>query len=136
MGETEYEGRRVWKVEDMEMTPFDRYGADVSKLFWNPVTFDRETGKGCFVIRFLPGGVSTPHEHFGMEEFYVIEGEVIDHDGAKYVAGDFVSLLPGTKHYSRSPGGALIVAWLTGNNRVLDKGEALSFGEDTIQQRG
>ncbi len=136
MGETEHEGRRVWKVSEMEMTPFDRYGSDVSKLFWNPVTFDRETGKGCFIIRFLPGGTSTPHEHFGMEEFYVIEGEVIDHDGAKYSAGDFVSLLPGTKHYSHSPGGALMVAWLTDNNRVLDKDETLSFGEDGIQQRG
>lgn len=123
-----YPDRRVWKIDELEFTPFNRYGNDVAKLFWAPVTFDRKTGKGCFIIRFLPGGTSTPHEHHGFEEFYVIEGSVIDHDGVEYKAGHFVSLKPGTKHYSHSPGGALMVAWLTDNNRVLEPGEAMSWG--------
>ncbi|MDA0704955.1 MAG: cupin domain-containing protein [Proteobacteria bacterium] len=126
--------RIVEKVADLELTPFDRYGEDVPKLHWNPITFDRETGKGCFIIRFLPGGVSTPHEHFGMEEFYVIEGELIDHDGQKYSAGDFVSLGPNVRHYSYSPGGALTVAWLTDTNRTLTEGEELSFGPDVLHK--
>jgi quercetin dioxygenase-like cupin family protein len=121
--------RRIWKVDELEFTPFNRYGSDVSKLFWAPVTFDRKTGKGCFIIRFLPGGVSTPHEHHGFEEFYVAEGSVIDHDGVEYKAGHFVSLAPNSKHYSYSPNGALLVAWLTDNNRVIEQGETLSWGE-------
>jgi quercetin dioxygenase-like cupin family protein len=123
-----YPDRRVWKIDELEFTPFNRYGDEVAKLYWAPVTFDRATGKGCFIIRFLPGGTSTPHEHHGFEEFYVIEGSVIDHDGVEYKAGHFVSLKPGTKHYSHSPGGALMVAWLTDNNRVLEPGEAMSWG--------
>ena len=124
-----YPNRRVWKVDELEFTPFNRYGSDVSKLVWAPVTFDRATGKGCFIIRFLPGGTSTPHEHHGFEEFYVAEGSVIDHDGVEYKQGHFVSLGPGTKHFSHSPNGALLVAWLTDNNRVVPPGEKLSFGE-------
>ena len=124
------EKRRVWRVSELELTPFDRYGEDVSKLHWAPVTFDRETGKGAFIIRFQPGGRSTPHEHLGYEEFYVIEGSVIDHDGVEYKAGDFVSLGPGTKHYSTSPNGALMVAFLTDNNRAVADDEELSFGPE------
>ena len=119
-------------VNALEFTPFDRYGDEVAKLFWNPVTFSRETGKGCFVIRFNPGGVSTPHEHYGMEEFYVLEGEVIDHDGTPYKAGDFVSLGLGVKHYSYAPNGVLVLAWLTDTNRPVTDGETLSFGPDVI----
>ena len=126
------QGRLVRSIESLEMTPFDRYGDEVAKLFWNPVTFDRETGKGCFVIRFKPGGVSTPHEHHGMEEFYVLDGSVIDHDGTVYEKGDFVSLGPGVRHYSYSPDGVLVIAWLTDTNHPLTEGEKLSFGPDVI----
>ena len=122
--------RRVWRVADLKLEPFNRYGDDVAKLHWSPVTFDRETGKGAFIIRFDPGGESVPHEHLGYEEFYVIEGTVVDHDGVTYEAGDFVSLGPGTKHYSRSPDSALIVAFLTDNNRVLEADEQLSWGQE------
>lgn len=127
--------RIVQKVLDLELTPFNRYGDDVPQLFWNPVTFDRETGKGCFVIRFKPGGVSAPHEHFGFEEFYVVEGPMIDHDGVAYEAGSFVSLGPNTRHYSHGPEGVLLVAWLSDNNRALEEGEKLSFGSDKINGR-
>ena len=126
--------RLVEVVNDLEFTPFDRYGDEVAKLFWNPVSFDRGTGKGCFVIRFKPGGVSTPHEHHGMEEFYVLDGTVVDHDGVRYTKGDFVSLGPGVKHYSHSPDGVLVIAWLTGTNRPLTEGEALSFGPDVVNR--
>ena len=69
--------RRVWRVADLKLESFNRYGDDVAKLHWSPVTFDRETGKGAFIIRFDPGGESVPHEHLGYEEFYVIEGTVV-----------------------------------------------------------
>lgn len=124
--------RLVQAVDSLDYTAFDRYGNEVPKLFWNPVTFDRATGKGCFVIRFEPGGVSTPHEHHGMEEFYVLDGQVIDHDGVTYAKGDCVSLGPGVKHYSYSPDGVQVLAWLTDTNRPLNEGEPLSFGEDVL----
>ena len=119
-------------LDELEFTPFDRYGTDVPKLFWNPLTFNRDTGQGCFVIKFKPGGVSTPHEHHGFEEFYVLDGEFLDHDGMRYKAGDFVSLGPGVRHYSYSPEGVSVIAWLTDTNRPLVEGETLSFGADVL----
>ena len=124
--------RLVVALDELEFTPFDRYGTDVPKLFWNPVTFNRDTGQGCFVIKFKPGGVSTPHEHHGFEEFYVLDGEFLDHDGMRYKAGDFVSLGPGVRHYSYSPEGVSVIAWLTDTIRPLVEGETLSFGADVL----
>ena len=124
--------RLVLTLDELEFTPFDRYGADVPKLFWNPVTFNRDTGQGCFVIRFKPGGVSTAHEHLGFEEFYVLDGEFLDHDGFRYTAGDFVSLGPGVRHYSYSESGVRVIAWLSDTNRALAEGETLSFGADVL----
>lgn len=124
--------RLVCTPDTLELTPFDRYGDDVPKLFWNPITFDRATGQGCFIIRFEPGGVSTPHEHHGFEEFHVLDGEVIDHDGVRYTKGDFVSLGPGVRHYSYSPDGVFVLAWLTDKNHPVGRNETLSFGPDVL----
>jgi len=112
--------RRIWKVDELELKPFTKYGDEVAKLVWNPVTYDRETGHGCFVIRFLPGGKSRPHQHLGFEEFYVLDGEIVDSDGAVFRAGDFVSFAPGTEHWSHSPKGAKIIAFMRGHTRTTD----------------
>ena len=133
-GQIASHSRLVETVDSLPLTPFDRYGDDVALLFWNPITFDRATSRGCFVIRFEPGGVSTPHEHHGLEEFYVLDGEFMDHDGVVYTKGDLVSLGPGVRHYSYSPGGVLALAWLTDTNRVLDDTETLSFGADVVAE--
>ena len=44
--------------------------------------------------------------------FYIIEGDLIDHDGTKYGPGDLVWLRKGTEHTSYSPNGCLIVVYL------------------------
>ena len=37
--------------------------------------------QGFFIFRMEPGAVTTPHEHTNGEHFYVIEGDLQDHDG-------------------------------------------------------
>ena len=75
------------------------------------------------MLRMDPGAVSKPHEHMGHEEFLILEGSLIDNDGTEYQSGDFVSLLPGSKHSSHTPGGCLLLVILRGNNRALDENE-------------
>ena len=70
-------GRNVWDINEVEWIPFGRYGNPIPKLFWAPLTFDPETGEGCFFLRFEPGGVSKPHAHYGVEEFLILEGELV-----------------------------------------------------------
>ena len=70
-----------------------------------------------------PKARSNPHEHEGPEEFFILEGDLVDHDGYIYKEGDFVSLNGGSRHYSHSPSGCTIVVTHRGKVIDLDKDE-------------
>lgn len=69
---------------------------------------------GFFIYKMEPGASSAPHRHVGAEEFLIIEGELIDHDGYVYRAGDLVMLAHGTEHNSHSKTGCLIAVYAEG----------------------
>ena len=69
-------------------------------------------GTGFFLYRLEPGCWSHPHEHVGNEQFLILEGQLIDHDGTVYNPGDFVWLKSGTRHKSHAPEGCLVVAFV------------------------
>ena len=100
---------------------YDRYGISAENMTGLPVRVDEATGKGCFMVRFEPGGTSVPHIHTGGEHFLMIEGELIDDDGTVFKTGDFVSFAPGTRHSSHSPKGCVVAVFLSGENRVIDE---------------
>jgi uncharacterized cupin superfamily protein len=50
-----------------------------------------------------------------MEDFLVLEGELIESDGTVLKAGDFVSYQPGSAHSSRTDSGCLIIGFDWGN---------------------
>ncbi|OFW75332.1 MAG: hypothetical protein A2Y55_12845 [Actinobacteria bacterium RBG_16_68_12] len=77
-------------------------------MSWLPVSFDRETGHGCYLMRMQPGAVTIAHDHPGMEEFLVLEGGLVDSDGTVFGPGDFVSYEPGTHHNSWTEKGCLL----------------------------
>jgi anti-sigma factor ChrR (cupin superfamily) len=58
-------------------------------------------------MRMQPGAVTIAHDHSGMEEFLVLEGDLVDADGTVFTTGDFVSYDPGTHHHSSTAGGCL-----------------------------
>ena len=112
--------RQIAATRQTEFRPFERYGEPVPKMSWLPLSRDEETGFECYLIRIAPGGASRPHEHQGIEEFLVLEGELEDCDGTVLGEGDFVSYRPGTRHFSRSPRGCLLLVMLRGgSNRAL-----------------
>lgn len=65
-------------------------------------------GVGFHVYRMEPGVWSEPHEHTGVEQFLVLEGELVECDGTVYKTGDLVWLKPGTQHTSHAPNGCLL----------------------------
>ena len=64
-----------------------------------------------------------PHLHVGIEEFLVLDGELVDDDGTVFKAGDFVSYDAGTKHHSVAPDGCTIAVFLREPNQLLEGGE-------------
>jgi len=95
-------------------TPFLAYdleGPVQPEMSWLPVSYDRTTGNGCYLMRMQPGAVTIAHEHPGVEDFLILEGELIDDDGAVFRPGDFVSYVAGTWHNSRTVTGCLIAVF-------------------------
>ena len=80
---------------------------------------DPATGQGLSLIKFLPGASSSLHRHSGWEEFVVLEGSLIDPDGAVYETGDAVSLPPGSIHASRSETGCVTAVTIEKALRTL-----------------
>ncbi len=76
-------------------------------------------GSGFHLYRMDPGTKSTAHEHMGLEQFYVVEGELIDNDGTVYRTGDLVCLDKGTEHYSVSPEGCLLVVHIEAPEKAI-----------------
>lgn len=105
--------------DDRLFVPYDRFGEVVEKLFWYNISFDKLTGMGTYVIKFLPGAKSVHHIHGGYEEFLVLDGTLIDNDGYVYNKGDFATLTPGSSHYSYSETGCKVLVFMRGINRVV-----------------
>lgn len=98
-------------------------GAVGGNVWWHNISFDEVTGRGSYLMIMAPGSFSTPHRHLGMEEFYVLEGELVDFDGKVYAKGDFVSLKAGSQHQSSSPSGCKLIVTHHGKIRTLQPEE-------------
>lgn len=105
--------RTVVRFEDCTFEPLPMFGGVEGTLKWRNVSFDETTGCGSYLLIMAPGASSIPHRHAGREEFFVVEGELVDFDGQIYRAGDFVSLQAGTVHTSLTTNGCklLVTAW-------------------------
>ncbi len=76
-----------------------------------PLSDDRDSGEGCYLMRFRPGAVTLAHQAAGTEDFLILDGALTDGDGAEFRVGDFVSFAPGTRHHSWSDSGCLIAVF-------------------------
>ena len=100
--------RQIVRTGGDEFKPYDRYGDSIAGMSWIPLSGDLQNGVfECFLLRMDPGARSKPHEHLGFE----------------YRSGDFVRLLPGSKHSSLTPNGCTLLVMLRGNNRALSEDE-------------
>ena len=104
-------GRRVIRIAETAFLPYDLDGPLQPEMSWLPISFDRDSWQGCYLMRMQPGAVTVEHDHPGLEEFIILEGELIDSDGTTFKAGDFVSYAPGTRHNSRTQTGCLIAVF-------------------------
>jgi anti-sigma factor ChrR (cupin superfamily) len=112
--------RQIISTRSESFEPYDRYGDPIAGMSWVALSGDLQNGEfECFMLHMEAGAQSRPHEHTGHEEFLIIEGELVDCDGSRYRAGDFVRFLPGSKHSSHTPGGCTLLVILRGNNRAL-----------------
>jgi anti-sigma factor ChrR (cupin superfamily) len=108
---SEVEGRLVVNAHTTPFLPYDLEGPVQPEMTWLPVSFDAATGQGCYLMRMEPGAITIAHDHPGMEEFLVLEGDLVDSDGTVFTAGDFVSYEAGTHHNSWTKKGCLLAVF-------------------------
>ncbi|MDE0304431.1 MAG: cupin domain-containing protein [Albidovulum sp.] len=107
------ERRRVVNLANGEFVPLlNESGREDGKVL--QVNPRKKLGFGFHIYRMEAGHATTPHEHEGDEEFLVLEGEIVDHDGHRYGKGDLVWLEAGTMHNSYTPEGALLAVYYRG----------------------
>ena len=115
-------GRRVVNAHTTPFLAYDLEGEEQREMSWLPVSYDRDTGQGCYLMRMQPGAVTIEHDHPFMEEFLILEGDLVDSDGAIFGPGDFVSYRRGTRHNSWSEGGCLLAVFEWKRPGVRDRG--------------
>jgi anti-sigma factor ChrR (cupin superfamily) len=112
----------------MSMKETDRsVYVDVSEIRWEPTNHaDIETkllyadpsGRQTMLVRMAPGAKLPDHRHVGVEQSFVLEGTLVDEDGA-CAAGNFVWRRPGSVHTAWSPDGCVVLAIFERPNEFL-----------------
>ena len=112
--------RRTPGVEEQhaKLAPLSSRYIDVPSLPWQPTRFpgvevkvlveDPDSGLQTVLTRMAPGSVLTDHEHADIEQTWVLEGRLVDHEG-EATAGTFVWRPPGSRHVAEAPEGALLL---------------------------
>ena len=93
---------------------------DIETIPWQPSQFpgvenktlvhDPATGVQTVLTRMAPGSVLTDHMHVELEQTWVLEGSLVDHDGEAR-AGSFVWRPAGSRHSASAPNGALLLGF-------------------------
>ncbi|HET8576624.1 MAG TPA: cupin domain-containing protein [Methylomirabilota bacterium] len=90
---------------------------DVSKIDWEPTKFpgvwtkplyEDPSGRMTTLTKIAPGARLPRHQHVGIEQSYVLEGTLVDEDGA-CSAGNFVWRRAGSIHEAWSPDGCVVL---------------------------
>lgn len=114
------EDRLVVNLKTAAFRPFLANGAPLPGQTFLQLDDSFPNGAGFHIYRMAPGTASQPHEHTSHEQFLVIEGELEDHDGHVYRAGDFVLLKKGTQHFSRTRTGCTLAVFVASAEKNLE----------------
>ena len=82
---------------------------------------DKVTGMMTTLTRLAAGAVLPDHTHAGIEQSWVIEGTLQDHEGS-VTAGNCVWRPAGSRHVANSPDGCLVPGFFQKPNTFHDDG--------------
>ncbi|HEX2335484.1 MAG TPA: cupin domain-containing protein, partial [Hyphomicrobiaceae bacterium] len=92
------------------------------------VLYSDADGITTALFKLAPGAVVPLHEHTALEQTYVLEGSLEDHEGV-CGPGQFVWRPAGNQHEATAPNGALILGFFLKPNRF-------AYGEKFFTEAG
>ena len=107
------------KTTKIKFKPFDNYGNVFKGMDWHKITYDKKTGQGSYILKLKPNTRTPCHKHTNYEEFYILDGQLIDKDNTKLNKGDFVSFKPGSHHFSFTKKGYTLLVFMRKKNKLL-----------------
>lgn len=105
---------RYVDVDALPWTPTETEGIDMKVLMK-----DDANGRWTALIRWQPGASLPLHEHTDIEQSYILEGSLGDHEG-EASAGQFVWRPAGNQHRAHSPNGTVLLAIFLAPNKFLE----------------
>ena len=108
------------KPAEMEWKPSQFEGIEIKVLYE-----DKARGEMTCLLRWQPGTTLPFHKHPEIEQSFVLEGSVEDHDGVA-MAGDYIWRKPGSLHENWSPNGAVLLAVYRKPNIYYDAGREIA----------
>ncbi len=111
--------RKITKLNKLKFKPFNKYGKPIKGWSWHQVSFDKKKNIGTYISKLKPGTKTIPHIHCGYEEFFILDGELIDSDGTIFKKGDLVTYKPDSNHFSYTKKGCLILTFMRGQNKSI-----------------
>jgi anti-sigma factor ChrR (cupin superfamily) len=92
------------------------------------VLYTDDSGVTTALFKLEPGAIVPLHEHTALEQTYVIEGTLEDHEGV-CGPGQFVWRPAGNQHEAVAPNGAVILGFFLKPNRF-------AYGERFFTEKG
>ena len=111
--------RKIINLSRIKFTPFNSYGKPISGMSWNKISYNQNSGVGSYILKMAPSTRSLKHKHQNYEEFYVLDGELVDEDNTTFKKGDFISYKPDSKLSSFSKKGCLLLVFLREKNKAI-----------------
>jgi anti-sigma factor ChrR (cupin superfamily) len=96
---------RYINVESLPWQPTRWPGIEIKVLMEDP-----DSGLQTVLTRMAPGAVLTDHMHVQIEQSWIVEGSLVDHEG-EVTAGNFVWRPAGSRHTASAPNGAVILGF-------------------------
>lgn len=116
------------EAQHAALSAFSSRYVSVADLSWQPTRFagirikvlmqDPDSGLQTTLTEMAPGAVLTDHEHTGVEQSWVLQGSLVDHEG-EVTAGNYVWRPAGSRHTAHAPHGALVLGFFIKPNRFF-----------------
>lgn len=96
----------------------DSKGVDIGQSVLQ-LNKSQPNGVGFHAYKMAPGMTTEAHVHTGDEEFFLLEGDLVDNDGTQYVPGDLVLMKSGTEHHSTTKKGCTLLVYIPSEEAPL-----------------
>ena len=103
----------IRRSHDVKWKTFGVTGISIGRLFT-----DKEKREITCLLRLEPGSEFPLHRHAGVEEIFMLEGDLVV-EGEVCHQGDYIRSLPGSTHSSMTQGGCLLLMKSSVDNEML-----------------